>query len=275
MAQFYKELKELRESRGILLEEISDRTKINIQILQGIESGDFGEIEIPYLRLFLRAYAEEIGGDSARALEQLDSFLGTGPSPVQAMSATFNLPKDEHESNRNKTDRQSNSNEKLRQDLIKGGVLLVVFVFAILIFQKIFQEESSARISPDGHSIQIQHYALTNQDLNTNFILVQSNEQILNVTPPFYFKLKTTKQIAYTFKNDTLPTLASTLEANRERDLGVFVNTSEILFNHTNGLTVFVNGINIISISNYNHPLRLTIRPSPPSMVIQRYKPLQ
>ena len=45
MAQFYKELKELRESREISLEEISERTKINVQYLIAIEEGDFSDIE--------------------------------------------------------------------------------------------------------------------------------------------------------------------------------------------------------------------------------------
>ena len=74
MSKFYKELKELRESRKISLDEISERTKINVQYLQDIEKGSFEDIETPYLRLFLRAYAEEIGSDSQRALEQLDSY---------------------------------------------------------------------------------------------------------------------------------------------------------------------------------------------------------
>ena len=39
MAQFYKELKDLRESRGISIEDISERTKINIQYLEDIELG--------------------------------------------------------------------------------------------------------------------------------------------------------------------------------------------------------------------------------------------
>ena len=39
MAQFYKELKEIRESRKISLEDISERTKINVQYLIAIESG--------------------------------------------------------------------------------------------------------------------------------------------------------------------------------------------------------------------------------------------
>ena len=47
MAQFYKELKDLRESRGISLEEISERAKINISYLKAIESGSFSEIETP------------------------------------------------------------------------------------------------------------------------------------------------------------------------------------------------------------------------------------
>ena len=41
MAQFYKELKELRLSKEIDLEELQDRTKINVKYLQAIEEGDF------------------------------------------------------------------------------------------------------------------------------------------------------------------------------------------------------------------------------------------
>ncbi|HIA79696.1 MAG TPA: DUF4115 domain-containing protein, partial [Candidatus Marinimicrobia bacterium] len=83
MAQFYKELKDLRLTKGIELEELESRTKINKKYLKAIEVGDFEILPVPYLRLFLRAYAEEIGGDSQRALEQLDSFLGTA-KPILA-----------------------------------------------------------------------------------------------------------------------------------------------------------------------------------------------
>ena len=98
MAQFYKELKELRESRGISLEEISERTKINVQYLIAIEEGDFSDIETPYLRLFLRAYAEEIGGDSQRALEQLDSFMGTSRATFISQNIAEEETEEEHES---------------------------------------------------------------------------------------------------------------------------------------------------------------------------------
>ena len=64
MASFYIELKELRKSKEISLDQIHQRTKINMRYLEAIEAGNFDILPIPYLRLFLRAYAKEIGGDA-------------------------------------------------------------------------------------------------------------------------------------------------------------------------------------------------------------------
>ena len=41
MAQFYKELKDLRISKEISLEDLESKTKINIKYLNAIEQGDF------------------------------------------------------------------------------------------------------------------------------------------------------------------------------------------------------------------------------------------
>ena len=41
MAQFYKELKELRISKEISLEDLQSKTKINIKYLEAIELGNF------------------------------------------------------------------------------------------------------------------------------------------------------------------------------------------------------------------------------------------
>ena len=115
--------------------EISERTKINISYLDAIESGSFSEIETPYLRLFLRAYAEEIGGDSQRSLEQLDSFLGTNRPKV--VSAQMNDDDDDDdELDIDYSQSFSFPGKKLRQDYIIGGVLSLVLLFAIAIFQK-------------------------------------------------------------------------------------------------------------------------------------------
>ena len=152
MAQFYKELKELRESRKISLEEISERTKINVQYLIAIEEGDFSNIETPYLRLFLRAYAEEIGGDSQRALEQLDSFMGTSRATFIAQNVAEEETEEEHQSEIKTLDFLSG--KKLRQDYIIGFIFSLILIFTILIFQKIFNIESNAVITQNGPILQ-------------------------------------------------------------------------------------------------------------------------
>jgi len=275
MAQFYKELKELRESQGILLDEISDRTKINIRYLTAIEAGEFSVIDTPYLRLFLRAYAEEIGGDSERTLSQLDSFLGTTQPTIKTIKPTPEKPPISSFSDK-VSDAYNQSDQKLRQDLLKGSMLLLVFIFVIVIFQKIFNEDNSATIQQGKVETKIKNNVISESELLQNFIEDQSTTLSLNdVKPPFFIKLRTREEISYSFKtNQTEPT-EGILQGNFEYDLDAFVEASDLLFNNTLGLSTFINGKEIHDISDYPHPLRLTIKPNPATMVIQRFKPIQ
>jgi len=74
---FFDALKSHRESQNIEISEICDFTKINSKYIQAIESGDFTVLPTVYMRLFLRAYAEFIGADSTKALEDYE-LLTTG-----------------------------------------------------------------------------------------------------------------------------------------------------------------------------------------------------
>ena len=69
---FYIKLKELRESKGYSLEEISDFAKIDIKYLVSIEKGDFSCLSNVYMRLFLRSYCQYIGVDSKKALNDYE-----------------------------------------------------------------------------------------------------------------------------------------------------------------------------------------------------------
>ena len=53
-----------------------------------------------------------------------------------------------------------------------------------------------------------------------------------------------------------------------------FVEKSEIVFNATKGLTLFINATELKQISGYEFPLRLIFEPTPPSISIQRFKPI-
>ena len=272
MAQFYKELKDLRESREISLEEISERTKINISYLNAIESGDFGEIETPYLRLFLRAYAEEIGGDSQRSLEQLDSFLGTTRPRI------ISNPVSEDEID-NEVDSEYGHISVLpgkivRQDYLIGGILSLILLFAIAVFQKIFNEDSEAIITEEGPLIQNMIQPILKSDLQKDYILDQTIDELLQVKPPFFLKIKTLEQTAYTFIKDTLPPISKSIKPNQEVDLDAFIGRSELILTKTRGVSIFLNATEIDKVAEYDYPIRLFINTRPPSMKIQRFKPL-
>lgn len=76
LASLAEELRQEREHRGISLNNISDATKINIRFLRAIERGEFNCIEEPYVRIFLKTYAREVGLDAAPILERYDKIKG-------------------------------------------------------------------------------------------------------------------------------------------------------------------------------------------------------
>ena len=69
---FFEALKTHRESQKIEIQDICEFTKIHRRYIQAIESGDFTVLPNVYMRLFLRSYAEFIGADSAKALEDYE-----------------------------------------------------------------------------------------------------------------------------------------------------------------------------------------------------------
>ncbi|HDY88292.1 MAG TPA: hypothetical protein ENH82_09310 [bacterium] len=84
MKPLYEELKQIRQNKGISLEEISTKTKIRLDFLEKIEEGDFSVTPMPYIRAFLREYAEIVGIDpdlvSMRLDNKIKSILSPKPS---------------------------------------------------------------------------------------------------------------------------------------------------------------------------------------------------
>ena len=275
MAQFYKELRELRLSKEINLEELENRTKINAKYLEAIEEGNFDILPIPYLRLFLRAYAIEIGGDSERALVQLDSFIGnTKPkmTPLQQNEDTM-----EDTSNSEKISLRilfSNSNLKLRKDIIKVGVLSVFFIFSIVIIKKIFSNEIDYSNNSSEKKVIRKMELITEEKLITNYTEDKFIEESLSIEPPFFLTLLSGSDIGITIVQDTLKPYIKYLNPGTELNLEGFISKAELIFTNTEKLRVRLNGIELNPIKNYSHPLRLLIKSSPPSFTARLYKPI-
>ena len=273
MAQFYKELKDLRLTQGIDLGELEKRTKINIKYLKAIEVGNFDILPVPYLRLFLRAYSEEIGGDSVRALEQLDSFLGTAKTIIVSQPLEREH-KDKVIESSNENEVLPKSNRKLREDLTKGSILLVIFIFSIFIIKKIFSEDSKAIIGKTGPVIMNPINVISDEQLITQFTEDKFIEELIPAKPPFFMTLTAKKQTAVKIKQDSLPEYSKIIRSGMEIDLKGFVFQGEMLFSHTKRLRARVNGIELDQISDYSHPIRLKVQSNPSSITVRWYKPI-
>ena len=275
MAQFYKELRELRLSKEITLEELENRTKINAKYLKAIEEGNFDILPIPYLRLFLRAYAIEIGGNSERALEQLDSFIGNTKPKIIPSQQNENTMEDN--SNSEKISLRilfSNSNLKLRKDIIKVGVLSVFFIFSIFIIKKIFSNEIDYSNNSSEKKVIRKMELITEEKLITNYTEDKFIEESLSIEPPFFLTLLSGSDIGITIEQDTLKPYIKYLNPGTELNLEGFISKAELMFTNTEKLRVRLNGIELNPIKNYSHPLRLLIKSSPPSFTARLYKPI-
>ena len=202
----------------------------------------------------------------------MDSFLGTKRPTVISNSINDDEFEDDGDIEYNK--RLILPSRRLRQDYLIGGVLSLVLLFSIAIFQKIFNNDSEAIITDVGPQIQNIIEPIFSIDLQKNYILDQTSEELLPVTPPFFIKIKTLEQTAYTFIRDTLSPVSRILKPNQELDLEAFINNSELIFSTTKGISIFINATEIKKVSDYNFPIRLAINSKPPSVRIQRFKPL-
>lgn len=70
LEKFSEELKSAREKKKIKLEQIFNKTRIDIKYLEAIESGNFSIMPDVYIRAFLKEYAEYIGLNSNEILER-------------------------------------------------------------------------------------------------------------------------------------------------------------------------------------------------------------
>ena len=134
MSDFYKELKELRLEAGIDLEEIHNRTKISLAALRAIENGQFSQLPHTYIRLFVRAYANEIGADENQTLKELEKFLNKELIADKEKQPTNNLQEIIQGTENKLIDQlkhSSISTKNIRTDMVKGIALLSILIFSI------------------------------------------------------------------------------------------------------------------------------------------------
>ncbi|NOZ07838.1 MAG: hypothetical protein GXO91_03035 [FCB group bacterium] len=142
--QFFKELRQLRESQKIELSEISERTNINPRYFESIEKGEFSVLPTVYMRLFLRSYAIEIGADPVKVLE--DYELYTTGKIAEKMELKIQ-PAETTDSAEPQLAVDETPPFHLRKKIVYG-VIAIIALFIMIKFVISLLEEQKSVISP-------------------------------------------------------------------------------------------------------------------------------
>ena len=173
---FYNKYKKFRIENNIDLKDISKRTKIDLIYLQAIERGKFAEIPPVYVKLFFKAYINEIGVDIDEALSELDSFLNQKTNPK---SLKF-VP--------DKEDKKSNIFKKINSENLFNSTVLIGISSFLLILMLSFSLNSNSQISQKDLEDELR---ITKSDL-IEFYAIRSEEvlSIVDISNPVTIRFK-------------------------------------------------------------------------------------
>ena len=274
MSDYYKDLKELRIEAGIELEEIHNRTKISLAALRAIESGEFNKLPHTYVRLFVRAYANEIGTDEDLALIELEKSLSKESIAKEVKKPNnkfLNLEQDTKKKIVAKIRPSLISAKNIRTDMVKGVALLSVLIFSIYIIRQINSEEASKSpiIYPSDYE---DEGAITNQALQNDFDLFTESVQIMEEKSPFTLKVSTVERVWYKTKIDSLTFIENILPSGDNR-LYEFSDSLIVLFKYSKGLNLYLNGSSLNSFNSSSSPLRMIFSVVNKTITTQQFIP--
>ena len=248
-----------------------------MESLQAIESGQFDILPTPYVRLFIKAYAIEIGGDTNETLNQLEHHLNL-------MGRESSL-----ESKRKRTRRSSGpspeSDQKhlppkpsrsLRSTLTKILPIVIIWFFALIIFHKIYQVPENTDFSEQSIVNETNYFS--EEKLLSDYKLEKSDEKAISsisteITSPFSLKIIPSQSVECLVKEDTLPS-QKFVKKSGEVSTFLIERRLDILLNHTLGIKVTLNGEPLDDIASQPYPLRITLFSDPPILGTKYYIPI-
>ena len=274
MSEFYKELKELRVERGIDLEEIHSRTKISVATLKAIEDGQFSQLPHTYTRLFVRAYALEIGADADDTLRRLERLLGNESVPLNERNDLEEETLDKPVENEEKiTDLSTSSRtaKNMHIDMVKGILLVSVLIFAIYIIREINEEEAAN--APISYPSEFEEEGpITDQMLQNDYDVIVESVQMMEAEAPYSLKVATAEKVWYQSRTDNLSPSDDVLPSGDNR-IYEFTDSLDILFKHSESLNLYLNGSALNSFDSSSNPIRITLATVDKTVTIQRFAP--
>lgn len=144
LRKFAEELRLAREEKGITLQQISNRTKIDIKFLKKIEEGDFHVLPDLYIRAFLKEYLKNIEIDVESEVKKFElakqglsqeSIADSKENEIEEPTGKNSLGENDnlHE-NISESDSAKPAVDKLYYYLGTSGVLIVLVVLIYFTF---------------------------------------------------------------------------------------------------------------------------------------------
>lgn len=305
MSTFFEKYKKIRSDQKIDLADIENRTKINVKYFKAIESGNFEIIQEPYLRLFLKAYINEIGADPNVAVDELIEYLlrkeGTSSiakpivqtivdekaeitdKPIEDKLETAkvkNFKKDNKIDNFQDISTTTSATRKNRQfnvspNIIKGVLFISIWVVVIIIIRNITLDTASEGYLPNQNPIvnSISNYVGFAQ-LQSDYIELSSQQNAIEITPPYIVKIVTNNSLGIVSQQDALNIESIPLAGGAQKTL-TFESQLDFVLNHSKGISVFINGEAINDIRSHEYPVRLTFSTEPKAVTIIHYYPTE
>lgn len=280
MSDLYKNLKTLRKEKGISLEDINKRTKINISTLKAIESGDLSSLTRTYQRLFIIAYAAEIGANPEDIIKDSEESIELKRKPVDQTKDSIEKSALKPEIKKNSVEISSNkrSAKHMRKDIIMGSVLIAILIFAIYIIRLINEEETKTRTKETSQyyedeplsKIFIEGDEPWEEILFDNFDILSESLQALDSSAPFTFRIATAERLWYRYEVDSLKALESVIPRGDNHQYS-FNHSFKILFGHSNTLNIFLNDYKIKNLKSSAGPVLLNISYPNKTLTLQHF----
>lgn len=149
LKQFGGALKKEREQKEITLKSISNNTKISINFLENIESGNFNFLPDPYPRNFLRIYLMQFSRHVDKILEEYDKMVNISNAPeiIVEKALKYETPSDNVD-NEVSLLNQFHVLKKKYFPVFAVGAAIVLF---IIVISTISNNNSVSNIAPNNY----------------------------------------------------------------------------------------------------------------------------
>ena len=129
---FANAIKQLRKSKGITLDQISDSSKIKKSYFEKMESGDFSFKPNVYIKLFLKEYLKYIDFEkSENIMQEFNSVSNINPIDVDLTFMPLTDEEDLNYSNENNSLESKDYDPKQIASII-GVIIIIIFIYRII-----------------------------------------------------------------------------------------------------------------------------------------------